>query len=514
MTFGMRMRGWGTRTLAFARRPELLAFLPAVTLAAWWMGGEGALIATALAVPLAYALAGIAGVTPAPVAAAPGVDPVTGLGLRDGVERALDIALSGRGDGAATACIVIGLDGADRLARLHGHSAFCEILARTGARLAGAVRRGDVVVRLEGACFAVALAPSPGLDLEGALQTAAHLQDTLEVDLRLDDITVALRASVGLCLAGRAADPGGAGLLAAAIVAMDAAHLHGPGAIRAYADDMRRRSQDIAELRRDLGPALDEGEVQAFFQPQISTCTHRVTGMETLVRWDHPRRGLLAPADFLPGLLAAGLADRLGEVMLSGALRALHRWDRAGHDVPTVTVNFAPEELRNPRLPERVQWELDRFGLTPDRLVIDIPEAVLAQGADEMLRQTLLRLAELGARIDLDALSGGHASVEALERFPVNRLKIAPRFVRGLDGCATRQRTVAALLALAERLDLDTLAVGVETPGDHAILAQLGCRHVQGFAIARAMPEAAATTWIATHTAGIGPPLRIGSPKP
>ncbi|MGY6632294.1 MAG: EAL domain-containing protein [Alkalilacustris sp.] len=521
MTWAMRFRHYWGRVLGFARRPELLAFLPAATLAAYWAGGDRALLVTALAVPLAYAMAGLFGVGPASVATPVGLDAVTGLPQRDEAVRALDAALAtrdgqlpGPDDLAPSACIVVGIDRADYLARMYGHAIFAEILLQTGARILGVVRRDDTVCRLEGACFAVALGTARGWDLESTLQAATRIQEAVEIDLRIDDVTVPVRASVGFCLAGRAAEAGGAALLSAAMVAMDSASLHGPGAIRAFAPAMRRRARNIAELRRDLGRALDDGEVQAFFQPQISTCTGEITGFETLVRWQHPRRGLLAPVDFLPGLLAAGLAERLGEVMLSGALRALSRWERAGHAIATVSVNFAPEELRNPRLPERVQWELDRFGLQPDRLVIDIREAVLADGTDEVTVQTIQRLSELGCRLDLDVFGVGHASVDALQRFPVTRLKIDRRFVSGLDAEAGRQRTVEAMLAMAERLDLDTLAMGVETPGEHAILAQLGCRHVQGFAIARPMHEDAAGAWIAKHHAGLGPLLQLGQRRP
>ncbi len=509
MTFGLRAQRLAVGILAFARRPELLAFLPAVTLAAFWLGGEAALMATALAVPVAYAVAGLAGAGPARDLVLPGVDPVTQLPLRDAAVRALDAALDAGGDGRGPACIVLAIDRADALARLHGHAAFGEILRRTGARIAGAVQRRDTVCRLDGACFAVALAPARGPDLEAVLQTAARLQDAVELDLDLDGTPVALGTALGVCLGGRAPAPGGAALLDAAVVAMEEAARQSPGAIRVHAAGMRHRLHDLADLRAALETALDEGQVQAFFQPQLSTDTGAITGVETLVRWRHPDHGLLRPADFLPDLLAAGLSERLGEVMLDGALRTLRRWDRAGHRIPTVTVNFSPEELRNPRLPERVQWELDRFGLAPERLVIDIREAVLAEPACEVVAGTLHRLAGLGCGIDLDSFGTGRASIEAVRRFPVRRLKIGRGFVADLDADGAQRRTVAAVLALAERLDLDTLAVGVETPGEHAMLAQLGCRHVQGFAIARAMPEDDAARWITTHAAQVQPALPI-----
>ena len=493
-----RLRIWRVfiKVLAFARRPELLAFLPAVTLAAFWLGGEGALVATALCVPFAYALAGILGNARGDICA-PESDPLTGLPLREAAVRRLDRSLGADPlEGESGGCIALTLDEADGLARLHGHDGFAEILRQTGARLAGSVRRVDTVVRLEGAAFAVALGPMRHGDLETVLQLAARLQEAVEVALSLDATTVRVTCSVGFCLPGRAPVPGGARLVEAAIAAMDDATRNGPGAIRAYTHDMRRTQANLAELRRELGPALDSGEVQAFFQPQLSTDTGAVTGMETLVRWVHPERGVLEPAEFLPGILSAGLGERLGEVMLACGLRALKLWARAGRPVPAVAVNFAPEELRNPRLPDKIQWELDRFGLPADRLIVEIDETVVAEATDEVIVQTLARIAGMGCRIDLDGFGGGRASIASIRRFSVSRLKIARDFVSRIDEDRDQQRTAAGILSLAEQLGLDTLAVGVETPGEHAMLAQLGCGHVQGYAIARPMPLEEASAWL------------------
>ena len=508
MSLTLRARRTAIRALAFARRPELLAFLPAVTLAAFWLGGEEALVITALSVPILYALAGLLGAGPARELVLPGTDPVTGLPLRDAVVARLDADLGKDGPTAArTACVVLGLDHADRLARLHGQDGYAEILHQTGARISGAIRRQDLAARLDGACFAIAVTTGRPDDLESVLQVAARLQEAVELSMALNGSTVHVTASVGFCLGRRAPAPGGEALLEAAAVAMDDASFHGPGAIRAHSPGMRRPFEDLVELRRDLGPALDNGEVQAFFQPQVSTDTGAVTGVETLVRWHHPTRGVLAPDAFLPDMLASGLAERLGEVMLDCALRTLRRWDDAGHRVPTVTVNFAPEELRNPRLPERVEWELDRFGLEPGRLVVDIHEAVLAEAGDEMMGQTLLRLARLGCGLDLDGFGVGQASVAALRRFPVRRLKIDRSFVAGIHQDRGQQRTVAAILSLADTLGLDTLGLGVESPAEHAMLAQLGCRHVQGFGVARPMPQDSASAWLEAHAGGLVMPL-------
>lgn len=366
-----------------------------------------------------------------------------------------------------------------------------------------------MVTRLDGAVFAVALHPVARLDLESVLQLAARLQDVSEAAVSLDATTVHVGVSVGFCLASRSPAEGGPALVEAAQAALEDARHNGPGAIRAYTSEMQRRCADSNALRRRIGPALDEGEVVPWLQPQISTDTGAVTGFEALARWHHPDRGVLMPSEFLPDLLAAGYSERLGEVMLGSVLRALRHWDDAGHVIHSVAVNFAEEELRNPRLPDKVQWELDRYGLAPHRLTIEILETVIAEAADDVTVQTISRLARLGCRIDLDDFGTGHASMSSIRRFAISRIKIDRSFVTRLDEDQEQQRMVSAILSMAERLGLETVAEGVETPAEHALLAQLGCNHVQGYGIARPMAIEAATEWIAARASRPSPMLPL-----
>ena len=157
--------------------------------------------------------------------------------------------------------------------------------------------------------------------------------------------------------------------------------------------------------------------------------------------------------------------------------------------VPTVSVNFSAAELRNPKLAEKLKWELDRFGLAPDRLTVEILETVVAETDNDVIVRNVAALAALGCGIDLDDFGTGHASITNIRRFALRRLKIDRSFVTRVDEDREQQKLVSAILSMAERLGLDTLAEGVETPGEHAMLSQLGCGHVQGFGIGRPMPS-------------------------
>lgn len=489
------------------RRPELMVFLPALTLAAFWLAGEEALILTAICAPLVFALAG----------AFRFADPPGSLSgtIADPSQKARVLALLDRAlrdqPSAASACFVIQIDDLDDCARRHGRAAQSEVLARSAERLSAVLRHGDAVARLDGGTFAVALAPVRRLDLETAIQIAVRLQAAVDTPVSLDATRLHVTASVGFCLTARAPEPAAQAVLEAALLATDEAAANGPGAVRAFSPDMAQRQIVRVALREELETALDEGQIRPHFQPQVSTDTGAITGFEALARWHHPTRGLVSPGEFLPLIDEAGLSARLGEVMLDASLAALVRWDKSGLGVPGVAVNFSATELRDPRLAERLKWELDRFDLEPSRLTVEILESVVAETAQDIIVSNIAALARLGCGIDLDDFGTGHASITSIRRFAVRRIKIDRSYVSRLDEDREQQRIVVAILAMAAQLGLATLAEGVETPGEHAMLAQLGCDDVQGFGIARPMPFDDTLDWIPRYRAGLTSPPRIGA---
>ena len=482
------------------RKPEWIVFVPALTLAAFWLGGEQTLILVALGAPMVFAIAGAFRLHDGGPAELP--DALAGLSLRDQIVGSLDeILRDSPVSGRTTACLVIQFDGTGQLVDRHGRAAQTEVLARSSERISAALREGDMVARLEGGGFAVALSPVRRLDLETIVQLATRLQSAVSVPVSVNAARLYVSCSIGFCLGARAPLPSGKALLEAAQIAADDAARHGPGAIRAYAPEMSRHRADREALREELEQALDEGHIRAHFQPQVSTDTGAISGFEALARWYHPEKGLIAPAEFLPLLEDAGLIERLGEVMLYNALSALARWDKLGLAVPRVAVNFSSSELRNPRLADKLKWELDRFDLKPSRLCVEILENVVAETDNDVIVSNIAALAQLGCGIDLDDFGTGHASITSIRRFAVRRIKIDRSFVTRVDEDRDQQKMVSAILSMAEQLGLATLAEGVETPAEHAMLAQLGCGDVQGFGIARPMPVDETMDWIARHRA-------------
>ena len=424
-------------------------------------------------------------------------DPATGLLQRAGIVAALDGALLRSALGrTTTAVIVLEMCDFKAVEERHDRAAIEGVFATLGGRLASVLRSTDSVARLDGPVFAVALSSVRRLDLEVAIQLCTRLQQAVSQPIPLGSGNLYMTASVGFCLATRLDLPTGEKLLQAATTAMIEAERGGPGAIRGYSEAMRKRIVSRNSLAAQVSRALDKGEIRAFFQPQVSTQDGRLTGFEALARWEHPDRGFIPPIEFLPALEQAGLMERLGEQMVDQSLKALQHWDKIGIDVPQVAVNFSTEELQNPLLVDWIRAELDRYNMSPERLTIEVLETVVAGRAENQVVRNLAGLSELGCTLDLDDFGTGHASITNIRRFSIARIKIDRSFVTRIDEDPDQQMMFAAILTMADRLGLDTLAEGVENDSELAMLQDLGCQHVQGFGIARPMPLDETDRWL------------------
>ncbi len=491
---------------------HMLAFVPAIALSAFWIAGEHALVMVALGLPILYLLTGT--LNEAHAAKTREVDATTGLPMIDQLENdPEEMIISCSEAGRKSALFFIQLEEFEALVQRYGQEATGALLERLGERFRALLREHDTVYWLGGARFAILIAPVPQFELESAVQLSSRLQSAAEEPVSVNMQALFVSAAVGFCLSTRSPEGTASAWMRASETALNEATRNNPSSIRAYSAEMGETSMKREALMREAFFALDNGEISPWFQPQISTDTGRVTGFEALARWHHPKRGTVAPADFLPALQDTGQMERLGEVVLYGALTALKTWDRAGFYVPCVAVNFTAEELRNTKLAEKIRWDLDRFDLSPDRLTIEVLETIVAGSPEDAAARNLAALAKLGCRIDLDDFGTGHASITAIRRFTIERIKIDRSFISRVDKDQEQQRMVSAIQTMAERLGLETLAEGVETSGEHAMLGQLGCAHVQGFAIARPMPFDDTLAWLTQHNTKLGtlPQIRGGT---
>ena len=415
--------------------------------------------------------------------------------LQSGVQPALQL---GDGPGRDGAALVARLDDAERLRSHHGAQHVDALMHALAERLGAALRSEDAFCLLPPDGFAIALQPRSGLDVGTVLAIAWRLQAQLGTRFTTAAASTWPSMSIGLCTSAEAARSRGLGMIDAAERAAEWALRAGPGGMHSFSA-IDAPGLVSCDRREDLQQAIEAGEICAHFQPQIDAASGAVSGLEALARWQHPERGTIPPGEFLPLIERAGLSPLLARRIRDCALSCLARLDAAGLVVPTVAINLSMPQLRNPRLADEIAWALDLHELTPERLVIEILEDVIADGDDDIMVRNVARLAAMGCGIDLDDFGTGHASIASIRRFAVGRLKIDRSFITNLHRDSERHRMTGAILTMAAGLGLDTVAEGVETAEEMAIVSAMGCTHLQGFAIARPMPEAELLTWLANH---------------
>lgn len=421
-------------------------------------------------------------------------------GGRADIDAALEEALDSSSNAQRCAALVIEVDEFDRLLETWGHDGSTLIISEITDRLCSALRTSDLVSQVGKNRFAIALPQLRVPELGAVVSLVERLQKTARGAITIDNTSAYVTITAGFCLEGPAPVRSGKGMRLAAEMALMDAKTSGAESIRGYSRNTPDLIDDDSATGHDVLEALEKGQIIAWFQPQISTDTGMVTGFEALARWEHPERGTLAPAEFLPALEAAHGMELLSETMLQQSIKALLAWDAANQTVASVAVNFATEDLRNPSLVERMKWDIDRFDIDPSRITVEILETVVSAVDDDIITRNIRALAAQGYRIDLDDFGTGHASLANIQRFNVDRIKIDRSFVTRADESPEQQRMINAIIGMAEQLEIETIAEGVETIGEKSILSQLGCTHMQGYAIARPMPLEQTIPWLRSHS--------------
>lgn len=388
--------------------------------------------------------------------------------------------------------LLLRLENTETLGAILDKAAMGHLLVQLSMSLGGAVRPYDPVQVLAPGLFAFVLRDRTDRD---ALQVARRLHRQGQATLPLAGRHVT-PVMTGVLIHAEAPDlPSTQALIDHARRRMAMVGDAALGQLRLYPHDP---SLSAPGMTATVGDAVLAGQMVAWFQPQVSCHSGEVTGFEALARWNHPTRGLLAPGAFLPQMTPAD-HNALTLLILSQAMDALKTWDRAGFDVPTVSINVSNCELSDRGFADCLLWEMDRHDVSPRRLAVEVLESVGPVSSSGETRDNLRKLAEAGCQIDLDDFGTGYASLDAIRQFGVNRIKIDRSFVTACDIDEGQQRMILAILALAERLGILALAEGVETREEYAFLAQMGCDEVQGYAIARPMPLADSLEFLTRH---------------
>ena len=390
------------------------------------------------------------------------------------------VARLGRGEGFAIACL--DLDHFKAVNDTLGHNMGDRLLQEVASRLRCCLREVDLVARLGGDEFAVLL---PGVhDSAEAQLVARRLIDTVSGVYEINGATMTIGVSIGLALAPRDGITAEA-LLMHADLAMYAAKADGRGGVRLFESDLSFRIAARQELERDFRAALERQEFVIHYQPILSLALGRVITLEALVRWNHPRRGLVGPDQFIPFAEESGLITQLGDWVLDTACRQAAAWP-----LPvSVAINLSPVQFRNGNLLASVLSALERSGLPPGRLEVEITEAAILRETEATLA-ALRHLRTLGVRVAFDDFGTGFSSLSYLHRFVFDKIKIDKSFIHDLGTSESAAAIVRAITGLGSNLNLITTAEGVETLSQMAHLRGLGCSEVQGYLFSPARPNA------------------------
>ena len=430
-------------------------------------------------------------------------DAVTGLAnralFRDRVEHALE--RRGR-DGAPVSVLFLDLDDFKTINDSLGHAVGDRLLGEVGERIRTTLRQADTAARLGGDEFAVLL--EDGGDGVEAAEVASRILSALEAPFRLGGKDVFVRASIGIAAAeGEAGGAQGAEeLLRNADVAMYMAKEGGKGRYQVFEPAMHDTALRRLELKADLQRAVDNGEFVVHYQPVIELATGRIDGLEALVRWEHPLRGLVPPLEFIPLAEETGLIVPIGTMVLREACRrATELQAEFPMDPPLhMSVNLSARQLQRPEIVDDVAASLMQSDLDPSRLVLEITESVMMQDI-ELSIQRLTELKALGVRLAVDDFGTGYSSLNYIRRFPVDILKVDKSFVDGVNRGGEESALSAAIIELAGILKLRPVAEGIERADQLEKLLALACDLGQGYYFARPLPIEAVTELLSARSA-------------
>ncbi|MHB1583496.1 MAG: putative bifunctional diguanylate cyclase/phosphodiesterase, partial [Acidimicrobiales bacterium] len=366
------------------------------------------------------------------------------------------------------------LDRFGRINEAFGHAAGDDLLREVAQRLRTLVRRQDTISRLEGDEFAILL---PGLaDLSATAALADRILDTLQRPYAVGGHEMHTSASIGVAMYPEHGDTYD-DLLSHASDAMHRAKAAGRGTFRIYSPSTTTSDVHIeAELRQ----ALDRNELFVLYQPYVDLRTGDMVGVEALVRWRHPARGVLEPGVFIPQAEETDLIVTVDDFVLRESIRQMRRWEDAGVDLQRLSVNVSTRDLVNPKFTDRVLGILREHGVPPERLEIELTERVVLD-ADGRVQQTVEELRAEGVRFSIDDFGTGTSSIQQVASFPVSTLKIDRSFVQILGPADQQNALASAIIAMAEKLGLECVAEGVESSHQTRILLQRGCSIAQGF---------------------------------
>jgi diguanylate cyclase (GGDEF)-like protein/PAS domain S-box-containing protein len=411
-------------------------------------------------------------------------DPLTGLAnrtlLQEQLRHAIDDALR---DATLGALAFLDLDNFKYINDNFGHDAGDTVLHAIADRLRANVREDDTVARMGGDEFVVVIRDQPSVTHIGDMME--RIRHAIEQPVHAAGHEIANGASIGVSLFPRDGDTVDR-IMRAADAAMYHAKTLGKNNCQFYSEELNRVVHQHLQLEASLGRAIGNGELRLGYQPKVDLRSGKVVGAEALVRWHHPEHGLMAPESFIPVAEETGLIVPLGEWVIDEACGALRALDAIGMDGFVISVNLSARQLRQRQFVERLAATLQRHGVRPASLELEVTESQLMDHPDDAL-QALAGLKALGVRLSIDDFGTGYSSLSHLQKFPVDYIKIDRSFLNDIsDGDTVITR---AIIALGHNLKLKVIAEGVETREQLAFLREHGCDEMQGFYFSPAISQ-------------------------
>jgi len=433
-------------------------------------------------------------------------DPLTGLPNRELFRRTVEDALERGRRGEEGALVLIDLDHFKEVNDTLGHPAGDELLRIVGRRLVEALRTDDTVARLGGDEFGLVLPRNRGREETVAL--LSRVRRELAAEVVLNGVSLSVQASFGVCFY-----PGDAATLEGLLQHADAAMYqgkHGPTGVVVYEPGTERQATHTLAIQRELQNALERDELVLYYQPKVELATGRVGCVEALVRWQHPDRGLLPPADFLAVAERSDLIDSLTAWVLRRAIGDHAAWTAAGHDW-TVAVNVSARNLTSLQFADDVAQILREATMAPDRLQIEVTETALAFDA-EVANEVVNALSAQGISIAIDDFGVGYTSLSKLRTLAVSEVKIDREFVMGLPGNEQDRAIVRSVVDLGHSLGCRVTAEGVETQDVADWLVATGCDQAQGYLWLRPSPWPDVARALSPGRAGAAPAAAGATP--
>ncbi|MBK7765009.1 MAG: EAL domain-containing protein [Sulfuritalea sp.] len=397
--------------------------------------------------------------------------------------------------GTLVALLFIDVDHFKQINDSLGHSVGDAVLRKLVDRLKAAARRADTVARLGGDEFVILM---ENLDDPADVDPVARrLVQSMREPIEVLGHSLVATVSVGSAIYPTD-DAAISPLLSKADAAMYEAKAGGRDRFCRYSTETAMYNPARMSLENDLRLAIDRNELVLHYQPQVDLASNAVRGVEALVRWRHPQRGLVSPGQFIPVAEESGLIVPLGEWVLREAFRQMNEWTNLGLAPLRMSINISAVQFRRGGLPRFLAEQLAAYDIDPRYVELELTESVLMQGVDKVL-QTLHEIKDLGVTLAIDDFGTGYSSLSYLRRFPIDRLKIDQSFVRDIERTPANESIARAIVALANSLSLEVIAEGIEQSAERAVLEHMRCTEGQGYLFAKPLSAEDFLGWIIAH---------------